>query len=163
MSKSPAAQLREAWERFSPLPAGRLIFSKLFGRLVPYTGSIGAVVEELRPGYARLTMRDRRAVRNHLNSVHAVALVNLAEATSGLAMNVGLPAHARAIVTGLSIEYAKKARGTLTAECTAGVPDVSAEHEVVVTADIKDASGDVVARASVTWRVGPDPKKAQAA
>lgn len=160
MSKSPAARLREAWDRLSGLPAGKLLFSKLFGRMVPYTGSIGAVVEELRPGYARLSMRDRRAVRNHLASVHAVALVNLAEATSGLAMNVGLPANARAIVTGLSIAYLKKARGTLIAECTAGVPVIDGEQEIVVTADIKDQAGDVVARASVTWRVGPDPRRA---
>jgi acyl-coenzyme A thioesterase PaaI-like protein len=162
MPASPAARLRSAWDRLSGLPAGKWMFSRLFGRLVPYTGTIGATVEELRPGFARLTMRDRRAVRNHLRSIHAVALVNLAEATSGLAMNVGLPDDARAIVTGLSMRYLKKARGTLTATCTAGVPDVSAEREVVVTADIQDAAGDVVARAEVTWRVGPDPKRAGA-
>lgn len=159
MSKSPASRLRQAWARLAPLPAGKLLFSMVFGRLVPYTGSVGARVEELRPGYARLTMRDRRAVRNHLASVHAVALTNLAEATSGLAMNVGLPEDARAIVTGLSIEFLKKARGTLTATCEAGIPDTSYEHATDVTAEIRDAAGDVVARATVTWRVGPDPRR----
>jgi acyl-coenzyme A thioesterase PaaI-like protein len=124
---------------------------------VPYTGTAGLLIEELRPGYCRAVMRDRRAVRNHLSSVHAVALVNLAEATSGLAMNIALPDTARAIVTRIAIDYRKKARGTLVSACEAGVPDVSAEHDLDVTAAITDAAGDVVAVATVTWRVGPKP------
>lgn len=162
MPKSPAAQLRDAWGALAPLPGGKWLFSRLFGYLVPYTGSIGAAVEELRPGYARLSITERRALRNHLNSVHAVALVNLAEATTGLAMSVGLPDHGRAIVTRLGIEYLKKSRGRLTCECDTGIPDVSHEHDVEVRADVKDAAGDVVARFHVFWRVGPDPKKVAA-
>jgi uncharacterized protein (TIGR00369 family) len=160
MARSAVAQLRAAWQSLHGLPGGRWLFSRVFGLLVPYTGTAGLLIEELRPGYCRASMRDRRAVRNHLRSVHAVALVNLAEATSGLAMNIALPDTARAIVTRIAIAYLKKARGTLVAECEAGVPPVEAEHDLDVTATIKDAAGDVVAVATVTWRVGPSPSSA---
>jgi uncharacterized protein (TIGR00369 family) len=130
---------------------GKTLFSIVIGRTAPYTATIGARVEELRPGYARWTMRDRKAVRNHLNSIHAVALVNLAEVTSGTAMLMALPAGTRGIVTGLSITYIKKARGLLTAECRCELPEVTGEMTVDVRAEIKDHAGDVVSRATVTW------------
>jgi hypothetical protein len=70
-------------------------------------------------------------------------------------MLVGLPPGVRGIVTGLSIEYLKKARGTLTAEARVAIPSVTemVEHEVVAT--ISDDAGAVVARATVRWRLAP--------
>lgn len=158
MAKSldaPGATIARWWDRLSGLPGGKALFSRVIGQTAPYTGSIGARVVELRPGYAKWTLRDRRAVRNHLNSIHAVALVNLAEVTSGTAMLMALPAGTRGIVTGLSTTYMKKARGTLTAECTATVPLIVAETDVQVRADIRDGAGDIVSSTTVIWRVSP--------
>ena len=141
------------WRRLSRLPFGKTLFSIMIGRMVPYTGSIGARCEALGPGYARWTLRDRKAVRNHLRSVHAVALVNLAEVSSGTAMLGALGPGVRGIVSGLEITYLKKARGVLTAEGRGTVPEFRGKTTTDARCDITDASGDLVATAVVRWQL----------
>jgi acyl-coenzyme A thioesterase PaaI-like protein len=153
----PAAageQVLALWRRMEKLPFGRGLFALMLGRSVPYSASIGARVLSLEPGHVRVTLRDRRAVRNHLGSVHAVALTNLGELTSGLAMTSALPAGVRGIVLRIETDYMKKARGVLLAESRVVVPDVRGDTDFDVTADIRDASGDVVAVVRVKWRLG---------
>jgi uncharacterized protein (TIGR00369 family) len=152
---APTAVLARWWARLSPLPGGKTLFSIFVGRLAPYTGSIGARVVELRPGYACWELRDRRRIRNHLNSIHAVALANLAEVASGTAMLMTIPPGVRAIVIGLSIDYLKKARGRLVAECRCDVAPVTAQREELVESVVRDGAGDIVARATVRWRLAP--------
>jgi len=154
---APSARLSQMWKRLAPLPGGTWLFSRLLGIMVPYTGSLGAHIRALEPGYARVELRDRRAVRNHLRSIHAVALANLAEVTTGLAVLIGLPPGVRGILVGLTIEYTKKARGTLEAECRVEVPIVQSPEEHTVHGEIRDAAGDVVARATARWRLSPAP------
>ena len=136
-----------------------MLFSLLVGWMTPYSGTLGARVQELEPGWCRVTLRDRRRVRNHLASIHAMALANLAEMASGLAVLVGLPPGIQGIVTGFSITYQKKARGLLTAECRVTGLDVTKEQEYEAGVTVTDAQGGVVATATARWRLRPVPPR----
>lgn len=123
--------------------------------MIPYSGTTSPFVLEIRPGFARIRIADRRIVRNHLRSLHAIALVNLGELSTGLAMTFGAPDDVRAILTGVSAEYTKKARGTITSEATSPVLTSNEKREVPVEAVLRDEAGDVVARVTARWLVGP--------
>jgi len=143
------------WRRFKKIPGGRQVFSALIGRMVPYTGTIGPRIEAIEPGYARASFRDRRKVRNHLNSVHAIAMINLAELTCSLALSAAQPKNGRWIVTGMDVEYVKKARGRITAECTAPDVDWTKEQEHRGEVVLKNPQGETVAIAHTYWKTGP--------
>src|SRR5688572_27801127 len=100
--------IREAWDRLSVLPGGKRVFSRLIGVAAPYSGTIGAQVVELRRGFARTELADRRSVRNHIDCIHAIALANLVELTGNVAVAYTLPDDARFIVAGMTMEYLKK-------------------------------------------------------
>lgn len=155
---STSHTLGTLWRRLAPLPGGTWLFSRLFGRFVPYSGSVGAVIHALEPGYCRATLRDRRRVRNHLDSIHAIALVNLGELTSGLAMTMALPDEIRGIVTEIGAVYLKKARGTLVAEARVSVPSVGADPVAFrVETSIVDAGATEVCRVHTIWQLARKP------
>jgi acyl-coenzyme A thioesterase PaaI-like protein len=151
-------RVANAWTRLAPLPGGSWIFGRLLGRMVPYSGSIRPRVLVLEPGYARVAIRERRRLRNHLRSIHALALANLGELTSGLAMTLALPPGTRGIPVRIEIDYLKKARGRIVAEGRASPPPaVSDDLDATATAELTDEAGEAVARMTVTWRLSPQP------
>jgi len=156
VAQSPGIRLLKLWRQLSPLPGGQWLFARIFSFTVPYSGSVSPRIRHIEPGYAKVEIPDRRSNRQHLGSVHAVALMNVAEQASGLAMLSGLPEGVRGIVTKLSMEYFKKARGTITAVSRVDIPVVTEDTDFDVIADCLDSAGDVVARATVRWRLGPD-------
>jgi acyl-coenzyme A thioesterase PaaI-like protein len=149
--------IRQVWDVLSVMPGGKALFSRLIGRMAPYSSTIHAQITVLRSGYCEAQMADRRNVRNHLNCIHAIALVNLAEIAGNCALFYSMPDDARFIVSGIEIEYVKKARGTITAIGEPPVPRTSVRAAYDVPVTLRDAGGDVVARAVLHSLVGPKP------
>jgi acyl-coenzyme A thioesterase PaaI-like protein len=145
--------ISSAWAKATKLPLGNRVFSRLIGRMAPYTGTIGAVVLELSDGHSVVELQDKPTVRNHLKSVHAVALINLGEVATGLAVLHAIDGRGRGIVTELRMEYLKKARGTITATCDAEIPVVPGKHDLQVEGELRDRDGQLVAKAYATWRI----------
>lgn len=153
-SMGPGAWIREGWQRAKRVPGGRHLFSRLLGVAIPYTGSIGAEVLALEPGYAKVQIDERRAIRNHLSSVHAIALANLGELTGNLSLACALPDDGRFIVTKLAIDYKKKARGRIIAECRCDPPTSSERREYELFVTLHDTTGAEVAAVVLTTLVG---------
>jgi uncharacterized protein (TIGR00369 family) len=147
--------LRRIWETLASVPGGKRLFSRVLGLINPYTGALGAEIVELGPGRCRARLRERRAIQNHVRSIHAIALINLAEVTSGLALMAGLPDDARGLPVHLEIDYHKKARGVITAECDCAPPVDNREQAIALTCSMANAEGEVVATARARWAVGP--------
>jgi acyl-coenzyme A thioesterase PaaI-like protein len=144
----------ERWRRAKGSGLGRWLFSRAVGRFAPYTGTIGARIEELEPGRSLVTMRDRKGVRNHLRSVHAVALTNLIELSGSLAIIASMHPGTRMIPVRLESEFLRKARGTLTAAgiCEPPAPGFAGELQAVVV--VRNQGGDEVTRGRVTVVIG---------
>ena len=152
-TESLGGELLSLWRRLSGRPAGPWLFMRAVSRMVPYTGALGCRVESLAAGRATVSLRDRRGVRNHLRSIHAVALVNLGEFATGLAVLTALEPGVRGIVTELSARYHAKARGRIEARCM--VEGRWAAGQVAeAVAHLMDASGTEVATVRAVWKLG---------
>ena len=62
-------------------------------------------------------------------------------------------------MTKMTIEYFKKARGTVTAESRPVLPISPPKSEHDFTSEITDSDGDLVARATVRWKLDLFPGK----
>jgi len=142
------------WKYFSKTPFRKAFFSYLIRFVNPYTGALGARIDVLEKGHAQVILRDKKKNRNHLNSVHAIALTNLGEFTSGVAVLGALDSNIRGIVKHISIEFFKKARGTLRAVSKCELPEVKEDTEFKVYADIFDGDNECVAKVCVLWKLG---------
>lgn len=153
--KNPAVIIKKVYNSLKNVPGGKTIFSKMLSKMVPYSGSIKPHVEELREGYAEISIKDKRFVRNHLNSVHAIALVNLGELVSGLALTFTQPENVRGIVKRIEIDYLKKARGKITGISEVELPQITERTDFVVTANLFNPKKEQVAAVRVHWVLEP--------
>lgn len=151
--------LKRWWGRVQAHSWARFIFSRILGFMIPYTGTVKAVILELKPGFAAIGIKDRRGLRNHLASIHALALANLGELTTGLALHFSLKDGDQAILTKLEAEYHKKARGFIIAKA-----HIDREKELIgsqqVLALLYDHSDTLVCTITATWLVRSPTAKA---
>ena len=146
-----AASLLSMYHRFSRWPAGQWLFSRAVCLRAPYFATIAPHIVVLEPGHCEVHIRDRRRVHNHIGTVHAIALCNLAELGAGMMTEASLPASMRWIPKGMTVEYLKKARGTMRAVALPDIPIIESAsgYDLPVTVLVRDPQDDVVFRARI--------------
>ncbi|HEX8778250.1 MAG TPA: hotdog fold domain-containing protein [Rhodanobacter sp.] len=145
------------WQRCSRWPAGRWLYGRLICLKAPYFATIAPRFEALGPERCEIAIPDRRRVHNHIGTVHAIALCNVAELCAGMMTDVTIPAGMRWIPKGMAVEYLAKARGTMHASAAPERAAVeSAEgYAWPVTVRVRDDAGSEVFRARIEMWLSP--------
>jgi acyl-coenzyme A thioesterase PaaI-like protein len=144
-----------AWERMRKSSFGRWLFARTVSRRAPYFGTIRPRFLELQPKSCRVAMRKRRAVEDHIGTVHALAMGNLCELAAGLCTEVTIPVGMRWIPRGMTIEYLAKAETDVVATARLDKTEWAGAENVGVPITVSDANGKEVVRAVITMYVSP--------
>ena len=146
-------QTLKLYNKLKDFPGGRRIFTWGVCRTAPYFASIRPLTEDLRPGYARVTMKKRRKVENHIHTVHAIAMCNLAEIVMGLVTEVSIPPGARWIPVGMTVAYLRKATTDMTGSADVSHLDWSGDGNFVVPVKVTDTQQQLVFTADITVNI----------
>ncbi len=156
MLKPYIPKVLELYRNFARFPMGKWLFSQLVCFRAPYFGSIAPLFRELAPGTAQVSMKNRRRVRNHIGTVHAIAMCNLCELAAGTMTEASTPREMRWIPKGMTVEYLAAARSDLQATASIPGPIVPGDaFELPVTTEVTDHEGTVVMRALITMWISP--------
>jgi acyl-coenzyme A thioesterase PaaI-like protein len=152
-----SAPLLSLYRRITRWPGGHWLFGRAVCFRAPYFATIAPRFVALEPGRCEVRMRDRRRVHNHIGTVHAIALCNLAELSAGVMAEATMPPGMRWIPKGMTVEYLSKATGSMHAVATPEIPVVASDsgHEWPVVVQVADQAGKAVFRARIMMWVSP--------
>ncbi|MEZ5498395.1 MAG: hotdog fold domain-containing protein [Steroidobacteraceae bacterium] len=153
MTASDIPRTLARWNLLSGNAMGRWLFTRAVCFKAPYFATISPRILTLQPGLCVVTMPKRRAVENHIGTVHALAAGNLCELAAGLAIEVSLPPRLRWIPRGMTIEYLNKATTGLRATAKIDRGEWSDAENVGVPVTVTDNYQREVVRAVITMYV----------
>jgi acyl-coenzyme A thioesterase PaaI-like protein len=152
---------KNAWGPLSRVPVvGSRVFSLGVSVTAPYFLTIGPHVVALEPGRAEVRMANRWHVRNHLGTVHAIAMCNLAEVAMGVLAEKTVPDTHRWIPVGMTVRYLAKGETDLRAIAEARLPELGDDEvEVTVPVRVLDDHDVEVCHADITIRIDTRPAR----
>lgn len=145
------------WNRLARLPGGKAVFSRVVCFKAPYFGGIRPRFVRLEPGMAEVRMKKRRAVQNHIGTVHAIAMCNMAELAGGTMTDVTVTPAQRWIPKGMTVRYLKKAESNLRATATSAsdLPGPGESGDYTVRIEVRDLQDEVVFDAEILMWISP--------
>lgn len=154
-------QAMRLWRRLGGSAFGRWLFTRIVCFKAPYFASISPLVTRLEPGRCDAELQQRRRVQNHIGTVHAIALCNLAELCAGLVTDVSIPADMRWIPQDMTVRYLRKAKGRMMASAVPATELRSSTepYAATITVTVTDNAGEAVAAADIHMWLSPRPAR----
>ena len=134
------SRVLDLYDKAHAIPVvGDRLFSFAFSQVAPYFWTIRPRFTVIRPNHAEVVIPKRRGVKNHIGTVHAIALCNGLEAAMGVLAEATIPADKRWIPKGMEVSYTAKATSDIT--CIA-----ETDPEQWTGSTLPDSGGDLPVR-----------------
>ena len=147
------------YQRAAARPFGKRAFSWVFASRAPYFRTVRPRVRDLRPHHAEVSIRKRRAVQNHIGTVHAIAVCNGLEAAMGLLAEATTPAGRRWIPKGMTVSYLATSTTDLLCVAETDPADWAEVGDVPVRVRALRTDGTVVVEGVITLHVSEKPAR----
>ena len=147
------------YRKLAAMPQGKRIFSIMFARKAPYFSTVRPRVRDVRPNHVELTIANRKAVHNHIGTLHAIAVCNGLEAAMGLLAESTIPSHRRWLPKGLEVAYLAKSTTDLLCIAETDPADWAQLGDVPVRVRAVRTDGTVVVDGIITIYVSERPAR----
>jgi acyl-coenzyme A thioesterase PaaI-like protein len=144
-----ANQVLGMWEKLRGVPGGSRMFSVAFAWKAPYFRSVRPRFVQVSPNFASLVLPKRRAVQNHIGTVHAIAVCNGLEAAMGALAEATVPSGKRWLPKGMTVEYLAKSTSDLTCSAETDPDAWTAGPDVPVRVKATRTDGTVVVQGTI--------------
>ena len=132
---------------------GNETYGKLVCELAPYFSTIDPQFMDMRPGYVEVCIKNRKEIQNHLGSIHAAAMCNVAELVGGMLTEISLPEGKRWIPSAMNVQYLAKAKTDLKAIAEGSGIDWTTPGRLTIPVDLFDTDGNKVFAAQIIMNI----------
>lgn len=125
------------------------LLTKLFSTHVKFAGTTGVKLESVNNNHAKLVLKNRKKIQNHIGGIHAIAAGVLAESATGIAFGMNVPDTKVPLLKSLTIHFKRRMQGDLSAYATMS----EAQIDLVKSED----KGDMLIPVTITDESGEEP------
>ncbi len=149
--------LMHLYQKMARFPMGQALFSRAVCFKAPYFSTVKPRIVELRKNYCEAVIEKRRAVENHIGTLHVIAVCNGLEFAMGIVAETSIPEDLRWIPKGMDVRYTAKADSHV--RVIAQVQDDAWRQgpEVPVQVRALRADGEIVVDGTIHLWVTPKP------
>ena len=132
------------------------LLTTLFTTKVKFAGTTGVKIEKISHQQTRLSLKNKKAVQNHIGGIHAIAAAVLAESATGIVFGMNVPDSKLPLLKSMQVNYQCRMQGSLTAVATLTPEQIQQieqqdKGDVIVPVIITDESGQQPIECAMEW------------
>lgn len=146
-----------------PQGVGQFILTRAFNSQVKLAGTASLKILGTDGKSVTFFQENKKKVQNHIGSVHAAAMVLLAESATGFIVGINLPGDKLPLIKSMNLDYVKRASGDMKATASLTNEQIqlmqtSEKGEVLVKVVVTDENDIEPVIAQMLWAWVPKKK-----